>query len=94
MTSFATLFTSIFINIKSFFNLNVNIYLYTGVSGATNSAMAFRAVLLLSRLPQTVPFTVRVTIYEQLLMNDRQAGTCFQKNALQNASSNQSIYIS
>ena len=45
-----------------------------GAGGQRNAQMAFRAVLLLSRLPQTVPFSVRVTIYEQLLANDRQNG--------------------
>ena len=45
-----------------------------GASGAVHAQMAFRVVLLLSRLPQTVPFHERVTIYEQLLHNDRQRG--------------------
>ena len=39
-----------------------------------HSLMAFRVVLLLSRLPQTVPFSERVAIYEQLLHNDRERG--------------------
>lgn len=45
-----------------------------GMSGGIHAQMAFRVVLLLSRIPQTVPFSERVTIYEQLLFNDRQRG--------------------
>ena len=45
-----------------------------GIKGSMHSLMAFRVVLLLSRLPQTVPFSERVAIYEQLLHNDRERG--------------------
>ena len=45
-----------------------------GVGGARPAQMAFRAVLLLSSLPQTVPFDERVAVFEQLLANDRAKG--------------------
>ena len=45
-----------------------------GVGGVRPAQMAFRAVLLLSSLPQTVAFDERVAVFEQLLANDRENG--------------------
>ena len=45
-----------------------------GSGGVRHAQMAFRAVLLLSSLPQTVEFDERVAVFEQLLANDRENG--------------------